>query len=324
MKKYTYIQYILAAVLSLMGTIHLRAQQESLITQFMHNKMFFTPAYAGSEEGPCASALYRKQWIGIEGSPELQLVSFHLPLFQQRVGLGANISRHAIGVTRQITAELAYAYRIPVARGYLSAGLSGSVRYFSEDLSDPRVKPLQDINQDQAIALGQQSRYIPNFGVGLYYQAREWYAGAGMPRLIESDIDFGAGGSAVSRERRLFYLMGGYRFALSPYVAFHPQIMMRYGQGIPLDGDLHLGLEMNDQFLAGVSYRMGGHIRNGGGESLDLMIGFRLKKQLLISAAYDISLTKIRTYQNGTVEVMLQYCFGKAGSSQIDNPRFFD
>ncbi|HRW75465.1 MAG TPA: PorP/SprF family type IX secretion system membrane protein, partial [Saprospiraceae bacterium] len=129
--------------LSLLAT-PLRGQQDGQYTQFMFNRLYYTPGFAGSEGGPCLSLLYRKQWIGLEGSPEAQLISFNTPLFQQRVGLGVNLYRTSIGITRNVTAEMAYSYRIPLGQGYLGIGLSGSVRYYAEDYSDERLKGTQD------------------------------------------------------------------------------------------------------------------------------------------------------------------------------------
>lgn len=323
MKK-LHIPFIGALLLVLGLSLPLQAQQEALISQFMFNRLYFNPAYAGSGGTPVATGLYRKQWIGLEGAPDLQLVSFNMPLAQQRVGLGLNLTRQAIAITRQLTAELSYAYRIPLGRGFLGVGLSGSVRYFAEDYLDPRVKGTQDIGLDQAVPGALQSRYIPNFGAGLYYQAQDWYAGIGLPRMIESDIDFGEGTNPVARERRHYYAMGGYRARLSPSLALHPQVLLRYVDGVPFDADVHMGLEIQDQFHAGVSYRIGGHLDRGTGESVDLILGFRIQQQLMLSVAYDITMSRLRNSQNGTFEVMLQYAIGRTRVNTIDNPRFFD
>jgi type IX secretion system PorP/SprF family membrane protein len=312
------------ALLFIATSLRLEAQQEARISQFMFNQLYFNPAYAGAAEKPCVSGLYRQQWLGLEGAPETQLVSFHTPLFQQRVGLGVNLSRQAIGVTRQVTAEMAYAYRIPMGQGYLSAGLSGSVRYFSEDYSDPRIRATQDISLDPGVPVGLQSRYIPNVGAGVYYYTRNWYAGMGVPRLIEAGIDFGNGQTLQSTERRHLYAMGGYRTAINELFSLHPQALLRYVEGAPFDAEISMLLEMNQQFHAGLSYRIGGHMARGSGESVNLLLGFYIQQRLLVAAAYDVTLTRIRTYQNGSVELLLQYCLGRQSVKTIDNPRFFE
>lgn len=307
----------------LISTTRVAGQQDGQFTQFMFNRLFYTPGFAGSEGGPCLSLIYRKQWIGLEGAPEAQMVSFNTPLFQQRVGLGINLYRTAIGITRNVTAEMAYSYRIPLGRGYLGVGLSGSIRYFTEDYGDERVKGTQDINLDPGVPVGLQSKYLPNFGAGLYYQAKNLYVGAGVPRLVEGNIDFGNGSDRPSTEIRHYYAMGGYRITLNNFLALHPQLLLKYVGDAPFDADLHVALEMKNQFHAGLTYRFGGDRDPGLGESLDLIIGFRIRQHFLLSVGYDIALSDIRDYQNGTFEALLRFCFGKGEASEIDNPRFF-
>jgi type IX secretion system PorP/SprF family membrane protein len=321
--KLTRVITLISFVITGMAIQPVVAQQEAQLTQFMFNRLYYNPAYAGAEGKACGSALYRRQWLGLEGAPESQLVSFHTPLFQERVGLGLNLNRQSIGISRALTAEMSYAYRLPLGPGYLSAGLSASVRYFTEDYSDSRIIASQDINYDPGVPMGQQSKYLPNFGVGMYYQAKRWYAGIGMPRLIESSIDFAAGGGQA-REIRHLYAMGGYKIPITSMLNVHPQVLFKYLDGAPFDGDISVLLEMERQFHAGISYRLGGNMERNGGESIDLLLGFWIQKQMLIGVAYDISMSKIRTYQSGTFEVMLQYCFGNRGVTTIDNPRFFE
>jgi hypothetical protein len=43
----------------------------------------------------------------------------------------------------------------------------------------------------------------------------------------------------------------------------------------------------------------------------------------MFALAYDITLTNIRKYNNGSVEAALQYCAGRISNKNIVNPRFF-
>ena len=100
----------------------LSAQQEAQNTQFFYFKQGYNPGYAGSREAFCMSAIYRQQWIGIDGAPESQLLSFSLPLFNQKVGVGANITRTSVGISESITIDGVYTYRFRLGEGYLGAG----------------------------------------------------------------------------------------------------------------------------------------------------------------------------------------------------------
>ena len=78
--------------------------------------------------------------------------------------------------------------------------------------------------------------------------------------------------------------------------------------------------------MAGVSYRLGG---DGSGESLDLLAMYQITPQVGFGASYDFSLSKLKDYSNGSIELMLQWDLrkreddngGKKGN--LSNPRFF-
>ena len=300
------------------------AQQEAQMTQFMFHQLLFTPAAAGSQGGPCLRLLARSQWIGLEGAPESQLISADLPLFQQRVGLGLNLHRQSVGITRKLTAELAYAYRMRLGEGTLGLGLSGSLRYYAEDYRDERLVASQGLDQDPSIPEGLQSRFLPNFGGGVYYQGRDWYAGAGLPRLLEGRLDFGQGSQGEAREVRHLYLLGGYRWRINPFVALHPQVLVKALSGALLDADIHLAMELLDQFHLGATYRIGGAMDQGAGESVNVILGMQLREMFMLSVGYDIALTDLRTNQNGTFEALVRLTIGEREAFGMDNPRFFE
>ena len=80
----------LASLIVLFAT-QVRAQFEPQFTQYMFNEMFINPAYAGSREHIALTALYRNQWVGIEGAPKTQTFSVHAPLRNEKIGLGFSI-----------------------------------------------------------------------------------------------------------------------------------------------------------------------------------------------------------------------------------------
>ncbi len=73
MKKLIVTFVILAACISL------KAQQEAQFTQFMYNKLYINPAYAGARGVPSPTGIYRSQWVGFEGAPQSILARFNGP-----------------------------------------------------------------------------------------------------------------------------------------------------------------------------------------------------------------------------------------------------
>jgi type IX secretion system PorP/SprF family membrane protein len=300
------------------------AQQEEQFTQFMHYKLGLNPAYAGAAGGISFAALTRNQWLGLNGAPQTQLVSFSMPAWGENVGLGANILRQTIGVSSNYSLETAYSYRIPAPRGYLNLGLQASARMIRTDFS--KLNGTQPIEQDPVLPTTLQSRLVPNFGAGLYYYTDNFYMGVSVPRLIQNNIDLNDDGGIISREVRHTYLMTGFIVTLSDVIKLQPQALFKYVQGTPFDADINASLIFMDKFITGISYRTGGSKEKGLGESVSLMFSAQVAGRMLAGFSYDASLSELRRYSNGSLEVVLRFFLeGKAASpgTSVDDPRFF-
>ena len=101
---------LLISFLGMHGAV--QGQQDAQYTQFMFNKLYFNPAYAGSKKYLCLSGLYRKQWIGIERAPQSATLQGHGSVWKNRLGLGLAINYDQIGFTDHINIATNYAYII--------------------------------------------------------------------------------------------------------------------------------------------------------------------------------------------------------------------
>ncbi len=63
--------------------VYLQAQNAPQMSHFMFNQLVYNPAYAGFDNSIYFTALYRAQWVGIEGNPSLQSFSAHSPRILQ-------------------------------------------------------------------------------------------------------------------------------------------------------------------------------------------------------------------------------------------------
>ena len=96
--------------LSLLLTFGAVAQQEQMYTQFFFNKLIYNPAYAGSFVSPTLTAVHRSQWIGLDGAPNAQALTYHQSMVNERVGIGGSLFRQQIGISTTLTLDAAYAY----------------------------------------------------------------------------------------------------------------------------------------------------------------------------------------------------------------------
>jgi len=311
----------LILLICILGTYNLYAQQEAQYTQFMFNKLALNPGYAGNSELACISILHRSQWVGLEGAPESQVLNFHTPLKNNRIGLGMSILRDNIGPTSSWSYQLKYSYRIPIGKGKLGVGLQGAVRSFRVDWNDTHAMQTGDdlLNENPA------SKILPNFGLGLYYQNPSFYLGLSIPNMLKGDLSFYEGSDYTgdfSKETPHYYFMGGLIVQAGRNMKFKPAILVKLTENSPVKIDINAMLIFFDKLWLGATYRMGGNLDNGIGESVDATIQYQITSGIRAGIAYDYTLSKMRAYNSGTYEIMLDYCINKK-DQVMTNPRFF-
>ena len=90
MKKIVTLVFVLISGLSY-------AQQDAQFSNYMYNTLSFNPAYAGSRGTTSIYLSQRKQWVGLEGAPSTNSLSYHSPLGSSNVGIGLSLLNDAIG-----------------------------------------------------------------------------------------------------------------------------------------------------------------------------------------------------------------------------------
>ena len=311
---------IIALLLIMLGNWSIAtAQQDFQYTQFMFNKMSFNPAYAGTKGDLFLSAIYRKQWFGIDRAPQTAALNAHGAIAKKRVGLGLSVSYDQIGFSDRIGIETNYSYIIRFEnQSFLSLGLRGGIYY-----SQIRWDEADLIDQDDAsIPMTASSLIVPNFGAGIYYQSKSWYAGLSVPHLFvnEGDFNIAASNGVVEPDfTQHFYAMGGFMFDLAENVQIQQNLLLKYVINAPLSIDINVSFVFVKRVLLGVTYRVG--------DSVDALLQWQISPQLRIAAAYDFSTTQLQRYNSGSIEAMVSYYFtkdtGENGTYELGNERFF-
>jgi type IX secretion system PorP/SprF family membrane protein len=300
----------------------LSAQQQQMYTQFMYNKMGLNAAYAGNETYLSGTLIYRDQWSGFPGAPKAQTFSVNLPRIANRIGIGFNIERQSLGITEKLTYEMMYAYKFFLGEGTLSMGMNVSGRKFVQDYTDSRLFAIQDIQLDPSIPATQQTRNLLNAGFGVYFNTNKFYLGASLPRMIRTDLDFDAN-NLFSTEVRHLLLMTGGTFILNNDVRLTPQLMFRMAEFSPWNLDLNVSSTWKDKYSLGLTYRTGGNTGDLG-ESIDAIAGLQISERMMLGVAYDIPMSKLRTIDTGSLEVIMSYnLIPRKIKTIIVNPRYF-
>jgi type IX secretion system PorP/SprF family membrane protein len=265
---------------------------------------------------------YRNQWVGIDGSPKTLGFGIHSPLNNEHVGLGLQIVNDKLGVTNTTNISGSYAYRIQVSpKGKLALGLQASVTNYTNRLTDAITAATNDNTFKNNTSL-----LLPNFGAGLYYSTPKAYLGATIPHLINNNLEEKTGNAvngASARQFRHLFLMGGLVTKLSEAVKFKPNVLLKYAPNSPLETDINASFLFHDALWLGATWRSDVSVlRDKLTESVDFMAVYEINNNLRIGMAYDLTISRLRTYTPGTYELMLGYDFNKKMDKML-TPRYF-
>ncbi|WBX73143.1 type IX secretion system membrane protein PorP/SprF [Tenacibaculum pacificus] len=302
------IRYSILLILCVIAGIN--AQQDPQYTQYMYNTMTVNPAYAGSNGHSIINLLGRTQWVGVDGAPDSQTLSYDTPLGYSGVGLGINLTNDRIGPASEIFLDINGSYTIRTSdEGNLAFGLKLGGRHLNVDWS----KGLSQHSDDQNLATN-INKFLPTVGAGLYYYTNNWYLGAAIPNFISTEhYDDVKNGGSVAQERLHLFLIAGYVFDLSESIKFKPAVLAKAVNGAPLSIDVSGNFLFNEKFTAGLAWRWD--------DSISALLGFQASKSLYLGFAYDLTNSNYSNYNSGTYEVMLRYEMFK--EQALKSPRFF-
>jgi len=162
-----------------------------------------------------------------------------------------SINHDKIGLTNSWTVSGIYAYKFDFGNSRkLGVGLQGTLRSYSVNYSE--TSAIQ--SGDGTLRITDQTRTIPNFGVGLYYYSPRYFVGVSVPHILEGDLSFfddGSGNTDFSREETHAFLMAVALFKLNDALKLKPSILFKFVADAPFDADL------NASFIFMTSFELG-------------------------------------------------------------------
>jgi type IX secretion system PorP/SprF family membrane protein len=286
------------------------AQQEPQYTQYMYNPSVINPAYTGSQGYASAFGLNRIQWVGIEGAPRTANISYQHPFQTKNIALGFNMVNDRIGPTNLNYINVDFAYTLLFKNNTrLAMGIKSGIELLSIDYTRLSIyNPEDPLFQNNLV-----NQLSPNFGAGIYYYSKEWYVGASVPMLMQTDFYDNTTISSAKRRQNL-YLMGGYVFNINPMLKFKPAFVSKIVAGAPLQIDLTANFLYNNRLTFGTAYRHSA--------AVSILVGVNATSQLFIGYGFDMETSQLIKYNGGSHEVFIKYDFRK-NAQKIETPRFF-
>jgi type IX secretion system PorP/SprF family membrane protein len=305
-------RYLLYTILSFLFIANGKAQSELHYGMYMMHQPFFNPASTSSYDQLTAAVLYKNQWSGYEGAPEIGAFNILKPFKSSAVGL--TITNDKVGIDNNTEVSGSYSYKLQM-RGYnrLAFGFSATLGLLQSDLSGVDI-----LNTDDPAYSGGNTGVIaqPNFEFGTYYFNNKFYAGIAIPNILDNKISLEGqkGETQFDFSTIHYYFHSGYRFELNTKSDLNASTKIKQVNGASLQFDINLQYEYDRKYGLGISYRSSNEILG--------ILSYQILPELKLAYAYDYHLGEIGNYSSGSNEIMIIYQFTPPKESVISIPRF--
>jgi len=297
--------YLYILIFLLVGNLF--AQQEPQYSQYMYNMNVINPAYVINEPGVIyMGALYRQQWNGIEGGPKTANIFSNIPI-NDKIELSFNFINDQIGdVQQENVLNGDFAYILPISRETkIAFGIKAGISNLALDFSNTNVGTDPSFQNTSSTFF--------NAGAGVFLFNEKFYVGLSAPNLTPQNLS--VNNNNLYEQKTHFYATGGYVFDVNRNLKLKPSTIIKQAAGAPLTFDASLNARLYDKFEVGASYRFQ--------ENMAFMAAVNVAYNLRIGYAYDYNASLLRSFDNGTHEVILLYNFGMIKSKKYMSPRFY-
>ena len=279
------------------------AQQDPQYSMYMFNGLSINPAYSGSLGTLAASAMYRAQWVGVDGAPTTFVANAHQPFMDDKVGAGIGFTSDKIGVMNRNIISLMGSYHLKFPKFKVSFGLQGNMNQYHMGFSQVQTSSDGAVDNVFAQDLNQS---VFNFGAGAFIYADKWFGGISAPQLIKSQITAFSGDiQKQSYAVPHMFLQGGYVYELNPMIDIKPSALVKYVKGSPVNVDLNVNVYYQKFIGVGLGFR--------NSKSIIAMLECQVHPYLKVAYAYDRGVSSMGTFYSSTHELMLRFMLTQKG-----------
>ncbi len=322
--------YRLITILFYCSTImSITAQQPAQYTLFRYNLFDVNPAYAGKDGSLCANATIRQQWAGFAGAPQTQALNAHLPINYISSGVGINLESDKEGIQQGIQAALSYAYDIRLSKkAKLSLGLRGGITQMTWNGAAVRTPDgnYQTGNVEHKDGILTNINFggaAPLLDAGALFHNDMFKIGVAVKNLTQNSLNYTIINGKIRLVTNYFFTFAadfnlGENFKLLPSLLFKSDIAEN-------QLNIDMAVLLYDKFTVGTGFR--GYNKNST-DAINFIGGIKLNEKIKLYYAYDFNISALKSTNNGSHELLLQYnlnaSIGKGIPEKIIfNPRYY-
>ena len=283
------------------------AQQIPLYSNYFFTPYIYNPAMSGSTGVTEATFLHRRQWTGIQGSPETSALAVNGSLNEEKVGW----SIYGVSDRTDILSSLGiygnYAYHVQLSDDISLSGGIG-VGYLNQNIDQSAVRARDPGDVTSVVA---PNRGTFDINIGLKLAVQNFTLGFAAPQLLSQNVIYATNPSDINYNMIRHYVATAqydFKFAGEKQV-LSPILMVRAAESVSAQIDAGLMYNMTEYGFLGAMFRS-----NYG---ITLNAGVNISETLTLGYAYDFSTNTYGSNFGTSHEFMLTYRFG----SNKDNER---
>ncbi|MEO9872631.1 PorP/SprF family type IX secretion system membrane protein [Ekhidna sp.] len=300
MKKLAYILILLLPAITY-------CQQDPLYNQYQFNQLMINPAYAGMYNRLSVGAITRFQWAGIDGAPQTSTITAQTGINGGKAGIGGIVLNDRFGVSSNYEIQFIGSYNINMRDARFAMGIQGGLVQYGYDFSGVEF----DFFDDPEIMQGHDNIIKPNFGVGFMYMNQNFFAGASIPRILNSSVSDGV--TTSERYKRHYYFTTGFAKEINR-MPFKVMALVRSFEGDAFSFDLTGSVYLDMVMWAGISVRDLKHFGVFGiidaSDNIQIGYSFEMPSNSLVYGNY------------GTHEVSVKFNFNVSRRSMFQEKYF--
>ena len=252
---------------ALMGVLSLAsqgawAQMDVQFSDYVRLKSYYNPAVSGTDGKLNVVGAYAMQFVGYDNAPKTMYVSADIPIFflGPRHGAGVSLMSDDVGIFRQQTISLQYAFNMKIGKkGRLAIGVNGGMIQETIDGSGLLLPQTgSGGGTDPAFPTSEVKGSHIDLSAGVYYYHPKYWGGFSVRHLAAPLLEVGE--TTLYQIDRTYYLMGGGNIRLkNSLFSLQPSFMvMTDMKNWREDVQLKVSYEFESRsFYAGVGYSPG-------------------------------------------------------------------
>ncbi|MBK8442293.1 MAG: PorP/SprF family type IX secretion system membrane protein [Sphingobacteriales bacterium] len=284
-----------------------KSQQVAQLSQWTQVPMLLNPAMSVAQKDIRLDAGFRKQWAGLQGSPQTQILAVNLPIVHWNTGIGAIVGYETIGAETNLSLAIASGYQwkkkrytlaVGIAAGMTQKGINGAA------LITPEGDYQNNINHEDALLpVKNVVSWRPDATFGIYFENKSWNIGCSFQQLLPFDYQFSDIGSSlyVAKSNVQLYIMR--KIALTRQWSLLPWVIAK-SDGIQHQAEVALNIKYEERFRIGAAYR--------GLNNADAAIAsasVQLNSIWTLGYAFEMPLSAIQQASSASHELFISYRF---------------